>query len=124
MPTQTVVPAHAEKDFLTIVSHHGAKGIVAALKTELKYAWVVELGCRTLAHMIEAYATMHDLIGPKLEMAKHASILNRLIEYHDGGGVSSEAGLRPCSALPPLSVCLGFERSRQLFLPSVFCLGA
>ena len=48
-----MIPPQAHDDFLNIVRRGGAVGVLATLKNEMRFAWIVELSCRTLVHMID-----------------------------------------------------------------------
>lgn len=51
----------AEEDFLQIVRTGGVAAIVQTIKKEIEYAWIVELGARTLKYICEHYKNESDL---------------------------------------------------------------
>jgi len=54
------VPSQAEEDFLEIVRTGGVAAIVETMRSEIDYAWVAELGCRTLINILRFH---HEVYG-------------------------------------------------------------
>ena len=59
---KSMVPSQAEQDFLKIVRKGGVPAIVKTMRAEMEFAWVAELGSRSLINLLKVH---NDINGDK-----------------------------------------------------------